>query len=710
MGSVFRARQDDLGRAVAVKTLHPDLTSNEPVREQFTHEAHILAQLDDPGIVPVHYAGQTEDGPYYVMRLVEGTSVDRHLAGASYADVAAVFRDIAAALGAAHREGVLHRDVKPANILVEASGRPILVDFGLSTRTVQGRSSAGSERLVGTPDFLAPEVLAGAGYSPASDIYALGATLYLVLAGRPAFPAHDLADKLRAIREDDLLPPRALEPGVPKPLQAICLKAMERSPDDRYSSADQLRRDLERFLAGDPVESLPVRSRSLLRRKIERHLADHLEWEEQGVLDERQRLALQLAYERLDEEQRSLARGAFRSVPSLLFLTGLVLTVFGPLILQAVAWDGLGPIGRPALPGVPLVLLAGLGLRRWEAQDRRRGLACLIGAALLAVPAAFGLVDLVPALRTVVDDQGVVHQVVPGPLWLPGEDAAEWIQAGARLLEWKVLATSVLALAVVAVLYRLTRSALFLWLGGLAVAGAAVPAAQLAGWDGMPLAVRWVLGGSGSLAVMAAGLPLDRSWQRDRALPFYGLGFLWALWTVLEFASEGMPVALFGRAEGFDAPAACFALHGLGFVAGGLALHHRGTALLRQAAGVVLLVAFLMVHVGLIGLAREGGWWWELALVGDCAGFLLLGLALHRNTLVLSAAIALPFAVGSVSQRHMDALWAWSGTIVLSGATLVLLALRLSAREAGGAASRAGHEVAEKAQGATAGPSAGPRR
>lgn len=107
-------------------------------------------------------------------------------------------------------------------------------------------------------------------------------------------------------------------------------------------------------------------------------------------------------------------------------------------------------------------------------------------------------------------------------------------------------------------------------------------------------------------------------------------------------------------------------------------MHHRGTALLRQAAGLPLLVAFLVIHVGLIGLARGGNGWWEVALVADCVGFLILGLVLHRNTLVLPAAIALPFTVGSVSQRHVDALWAWSATVVLSGAALVLLALRLS--------------------------------
>jgi len=681
MGSVFRARQDDLGRTVAVKTLRPDLAVTTSLREQFSREAHILAQLDHPCIVPVHYAGETAAGPYYVMRLVAGVNVVDHLANSSAVEVATVFRDMATALAAAHREGVLHRDVKPANILVEPSGRPVLVDFGLSTLSLTGSADAASENLVGTPDYLAPELLEGVAYSPASDIYAVGATLYLVLAGRVPFPEIDLGEKLRAICENDPLPPRALSPEVPKPLQAICLKAMERSPDDRYPSAEAFQRDLERFLAGDPVDALPVRSRSLLRRKIERHLTEHAEWEEQGLLDERQRLALQHAYEKIDEEERSIMRGVLTSVPNLLLLAGLILTVFGPVLLQLIAWEGLGPSGRLALPGVPLVLLASVGLKRWSGQDRRRGLACLMGAALLSVPAAFGLVDLVPALRTMMDGEGNLRPILPGPMWFPASDAPEWIRAGARLLEWKVLATSTMVLVAIGVLYRHTRSAFFLWLLGLAAAGMALPAAHLAGWRELPLWSRWLLEGTGSLGVIAMGLPLDRSWRRDRALPFYGLGFVWAVMTVLTYASDGLPATLLTSSERFEPSALSFLIHGMGIVAGGLVAHHRGTALLRQAAGVPLVVGFIHGYIGLSGLSMQDSWLWEVVLVADCVAFLVLGLALHRNSLVLLSAIALPVTVGSVSQRHMDAVWAWSMTVVLMGIALVLAALRLSGRQ-----------------------------
>jgi serine/threonine protein kinase len=273
MGTVFRAWQDELARPVAVKTLRPEICRDLRLRALFVQEAQILARLDHPGLVPVHASGETEAGPYYVMRLVEGTSIDQHLAGRPHSEIAAVFRSVADALAKAHAEGVLHRDVKPANVVVEASGRPVLVDFGLATRVAGGGAREAPDEIAGTPDYLAPELLDGAPPSAASDVYALGATLYTLLTGRVPFPGTDLAQKLRAIRADDPPLPRTLRPEVPKALQAICLKAMERAPADRYASAAELARDLERFGRGDLVQALPVRTRSMLRRKIELHLA-----------------------------------------------------------------------------------------------------------------------------------------------------------------------------------------------------------------------------------------------------------------------------------------------------------------------------------------------------------------------------------------------------------------------------------------------------
>ncbi|MCP3918872.1 MAG: serine/threonine protein kinase [bacterium] len=682
MGTVFRAWQDDLERPVAVKTLRVGLPETTALRAQFAREAHILAQFDHPCIVPVHYTGETEAGPYYVMRLVEGETVERHLAEASATEVASVFRSVADALDAAHRGGVLHRDVKPANILVDRSGRPVLVDFGLSARTLSGAQEGAEEGIVGTPDYLAPELLEGVRHSPTSDVYALGVTLYRTLTGRLPFPAEELGEKLRAIREDDPPPLRALRPEVPRPLQAVCLKAMERAPADRFQSAAEMRRDLDRFLAGDLVQALPERSRSLLRHKIGRHLAEHSEWEQQGLLDERQRASLQHAYEHLDEEERGFLRGVLTSVPNLLLLAGIVVIVFGPVLLQALAWVELGWGGRLALPAIPLLLLTTIGLKRWRVLDRRRGAACLTGAVLLATPLAFACADLVPALRTVIDDQGVLHPVVPGRMWLPVEDEPAWVHEGAHLLDWKLLLTTAVSFACAVLAYRRTRSAVFVWIFCFAACGGLLPMAQLAGWRELPLAVRWLVAGLGSLAMIAAGIPFDRRWKRDRARPFYSLGFLGLVITAIVYASEGLPLSLAGGDVGLNEKAWAHLLHGLGFVVAGLVANRRGAFLPGGAAGTAFFVGFILTTGGLSALAAEEAGIYEVLLVSVCVGFLLMGLALHSNSLVLPSAIVLPLSIGGVSQRHLDGLWAWSGAVVIGGATLVLLSFRLGARRA----------------------------
>ncbi len=681
MGTVFRAWQDDLGRAVAVKTLRADLRGDAHLRELFTHEARVLARLDDPGIVPVYYAGDDGGGPYYVMRLVDGVAVDRFLAGKPALAIAAVFREVAMALAKVHREGVLHRDIKPDNILVEASGRPVLVDFGLSTIARPGAPDQ-DENPVGTLDFLAPELLGGAPASVSSDVYALGATIYVALTGRVPFAQKGLQEKLYAIREEDPPLPRTVRADVPKPLQAICLKAMERAPETRYASADELARDLARFGNGDVVLALPVRSRAMLRRKAERHFSDHADWLEQGLIDERERADLEHAYERVLEHEQGLLRGVFASVPNLLLFAGIVLSVFGPAFLQMLAWSQQGLFVRIALPAVPLSLLAGVGFFRWRLHDRRRGVACLLGAALLCAPLAFALADLAAPLRYVLDDAGAPHPILPGGEWEQPASAPAWMHALAHRLHWKLLIAVAAALASAMLLFLRTRAAAFVWVAGIAGSGALLCLAPIAGWSSFPLLVRWILVGAVALATLAAGAHVDRRFQRERAQPFYGLGFLAIVVAALAYSSDGVPLVFFGCQDTGRTVAWSHVLHGLAFTMAGVAVHLRGASSPRAASAAPLLIGFLMSVIGLAVLGVDGSLWNEVLLVTGCIAFLCLGLALHRGSLVLLSAIALPMSIGSVSQRHVDAVWAWSLAIVVGGALLVLVSFRLAAKRA----------------------------
>jgi serine/threonine-protein kinase len=670
MGTVFRAWQPDLERAVAVKTMLPALAASPAMRERFAREARILARLDHPGIVAVHYAGESAGEPYYVMRLVEGVDLLHHLARKPFPEIAATFRDVATALHVAHRAGVLHRDVKPENVLVEPDGRAVLVDFGLSAPIGY---TAGPE-IAGTLDFAAPEVLAGAGASVASEVYGLGATLYAALTGRAPFAADDLRERLRAIREDDPPLPRTLRADVPRPLQAICLKAIERAPADRYATAEELARDLDRFVKGDVVSAMPVRSRSLLRRKIELHLVELAQWSEQGLIDDRQRAALARAYEEIDERERGLMRGLFGSVSNLLLLVGILISVFGPVVLLLVTWREQHPALRVALPFAPLALLAGLGAARWRAQDRRRGVACLFGAALLSVPGAFVLADLAPALRTILDGEGHAVPILPGPMWLPPPESPVWLLAGARLLEWKILITAIAAGGVAIALHRATRAAAFLWIAAVAGVGAVVCGAMLAGWGNLPDTARFALAEGLGAALVALGIALERRFRGERADPFYGLGLAALIVASIEYVETGLPAACFGIARDGEAWSAAF--DGLAFVAAGLAAHACGTPRLRKTAGLPLFVGFALTLGALAALASDGALLFEALWIAGCVAFLVLGVAIHRNSIVLPAALVLPIAVGSVSQRHVQALWAWSMAVVLGGAVLTLLGFR----------------------------------
>lgn len=680
MGSVFRARQDELGRLVAVKVLRPELARDAELVERFAREARILATLEHPGIVSVHYAGQAECGPYYVMRFVEGQGVARALEGAAALEVARVFRDAARALAEAHARGVLHRDVKPDNLLLGADGRPVWVDFGLASSARVPSEGASEAALCGTPDYLAPELLAGQPASRASDVYALGATLYRVLTGRVPFPADSLGEKLRAIREDDPPLPRALRPEVPRELQAICLKALERAPADRYASAEELARDLERWLAGDAVIALPARAQRLLRRKVSRHLDELEQWKRDGLIDETAQAELEHAYEQAQARRRALWVEVFGSLASVLLFVGVVLSVFGPLILQLVAWPELGPALRVGLSLVPLACLAAFGVARRRARDRRGALACWLGASLLVAPLVFALADLAPPLATAVDADGVSHPVVPGPLWLAPADAPEWQRAGSRLLEWKLGLSSLAALAAALALFRRLAAAAFLWIACLAGLGVVVCTALLAGWRGLPDGGRWGLALAGALALVAVGTRFERRFERERAWPFYGFGFLAFCISATHYTGRGLPARLLLDLAEPRAEATSALLHGLLATAAGVALHLRGKGLQRALASAPLLVGFALALGGMASFCGGPALLPELLLVATCLAFLLLGLGLRRNALVLPAALALPITVGAVSQRHVDALWAWSAAVVLGGALLVALSFRLRGR------------------------------
>jgi serine/threonine protein kinase len=290
MGVVYQARQVKLDRLVALKMILAAPQSAD--LERFRTEGGAVARLRHPNIVQIYEVGDHAGRPYLVLEHVEGGSLAEKLNGAPLPprEAAALLLPLADAVQHAHQAGILHRDLKPANVLLSTVGKasspvsaeedrrerlsyvPKITDFGLAKRldVEGGHTQTGS--VLGTPSYMAPEQAEGrlADAGPATDVYALGATLYEMLTGRPPFTGTTVLEILEHVRTLDPVPPRALQPGVPRDLEVICLKCLQKRPADRYDSAATLAEDLQNFLAGEAIRARPLNLLDHFRRQLSR--------------------------------------------------------------------------------------------------------------------------------------------------------------------------------------------------------------------------------------------------------------------------------------------------------------------------------------------------------------------------------------------------------------------------------------------------------
>lgn len=266
-GIVYRGWDAELGRSVAIKVPRSSLAETEPgsgiarARDRFVREARSAAQLRHPNIATVHEVGTFDETVYLVSEFIPGTTLAaRMVAGPlPFSEAVELVRQVAEAIEHAHQNGVIHRDLKPTNILIDPSGRPHVADFGLAKHDAGGGTLTMEGEVLGTPAYMAPEQARGDGHrvDGRSDLYSLGVILYQLLTGELPFRGTTAMVLDQVLREEPR-PPRRLNDRVPRDLETICLKAMAKEPDRRYPTAQAMEQDLVRFQEGRPILARPV--------------------------------------------------------------------------------------------------------------------------------------------------------------------------------------------------------------------------------------------------------------------------------------------------------------------------------------------------------------------------------------------------------------------------------------------------------------------
>jgi hypothetical protein len=274
MGVVYKARQIELDRVVALKMILSNHLVSESDLQRFQTEFQAAGRLQHPNIVAVHEVGLFDGQHYYSMEYIDGPSLSKRINGQPVpGKVAARYISLVArAIHYAHQHGILHRDLKPSNILLDHADQPHVTDFGLAKKLGGDSGATQTGAILGTPSYMAPEQAAGRirELGPACDIYGLGAVLYELIAGRPAFRAESSLETIKKVLEEEAPPPREFNPAVDHDLETICLKCLHKDPALRYASAEALADDLDRYLTGEPISARTFSMMDRLARVLDR--------------------------------------------------------------------------------------------------------------------------------------------------------------------------------------------------------------------------------------------------------------------------------------------------------------------------------------------------------------------------------------------------------------------------------------------------------
>jgi len=407
LGVVYAAHDEKLNRRVAIKVLRR--RSDAQVRERVLAEARHAAALGDPAVVTVFSVHDEADPPAIVMEFVEGYPLDRFADHLNFEQKARLLREVARGLSVAHARGLIHRDLKPDNVIVGPDMRPRILDFGLALSLEEAsRQGRGFE---GTPLYASPEQALGKPLGVASDVFSLGSLMFKVLTGKSPFTGDSIGQVLETIASTT--PPflREVAVGVPEDLQAVCLACLAWNPADR-PSAEQIALELGRFLVGEPVRLKPKLYDDLLRRTISEHENQAHLWESQSIISRDERDELEIIHRRLLADEDHWIIDARRITPLQTILSAATwLTVVANGLTVWMLQDELAAPWRWLLPVffTTALLLAGHLARSWK--ENLPAATFLAGAALAIAPAMLALLAELRVLAIVPQD---ITQLFPG--------------------------------------------------------------------------------------------------------------------------------------------------------------------------------------------------------------------------------------------------------------------------------------------------------
>ena len=385
MGRVLLAIDEALGRKVAVKTLAERYAGDAGLRARFMAEARAMARVTHPNIARIYHLGPADEPPHFVMEYIEGAPLTAAALPLTFEQRAELMRKVVLGVQFLHEQGIIHRDLKPANILVGSDLEPKLLDFGLALDTGLPERLSRSGEVLGTPEYLSPEQTHASGKLDARcDIFSLGAVLYEVLTGELPFQGDNLGDLLRRIREEDPALPRRLNPAVPRDLQDICLKALEKDPPLRYASAREMADDLRRFLAHEPVLAEPGAYARLITGKVGEHLRDLESWRREQIVSEAEHDAIRGRYERLLDREDSWILAARRlTLPQVCLYLGAWVLLVGAALLMVFPYPTLAGAPAVAAAWTAVVPAAWMGARTWRRGQYRVAIAYLLAFCLI---------------------------------------------------------------------------------------------------------------------------------------------------------------------------------------------------------------------------------------------------------------------------------------------------------------------------------------